>query len=117
MVKSSLNLVKRELNHFSENSGAGTMTAFAALDKKLFALRLAELRERAGYSQADVVRRSGERFSQANYSQWERGTSTPNVTYLPAIAAALGVGVWELFEDPSEGFKPTPSKYSPKKKD
>jgi transcriptional regulator with XRE-family HTH domain len=91
------------------------MTVDYALSRSSFAARIAELRERAGYSQAEVVRRSGGHVSQANLSQWELGAATPNVVYLPSLAAALGVGVWELFEEPSADFKRSPSKYSPTK--
>lgn len=72
------------------------------VDKKSFAARLLELRERANLSQVEIERRSNKQIQQGNYSQWERGLGTPNVTQIPVLALALGVEIWELFEDPSE---------------
>lgn len=82
------------------------------VNKESFALRLLELQERAGLTQADVVRRAEGAFKQSHYSTWARGVSAPNILYLEAIAKALGCEPWELLEDPTPGFKPTPSKHA-----
>ena len=82
------------------------------VNKESFALRLLELQERAGLTQADVIRRAAGAFRQSHYSTWTRAISAPNVLYLPALAIALKCEEWELLEDPSPGFKPTPSKYA-----
>lgn len=87
------------------------LAVIGTLDKVTFGLRLAELRERSGFSQADVVRRASGAFKQSHYSQWENGVMSPNAQFVPAIATALDCEIWELFEEPTAGFVPTPSKF------
>lgn len=72
------------------------------VDKKSFAARIFELRERCGLSQIEIVRRSAKRFGQSHFSQWLSGTNVPNALQIPALAEALGVDLWELYEDPSD---------------
>jgi transcriptional regulator with XRE-family HTH domain len=91
-------------------AGLAVTLVSRAVDAKTFGIRLAELRERAGLSQADVVRRT-DKFRQSHYSTWERGVCAPNAIMLQHIAVALDCEQWELLEDPTPGFTPTLSKY------
>jgi len=73
--------------------------------KEAFAARIFELRSKAELSRSELGRRSGGKFGQSHYSTWELGTSAPNSMYIPALAQALGVEIWELFEEPSPAAK------------
>ncbi len=60
-----------------------------------FAARLAELRQAAGLSQAELAERLGVR--QSTVSLWETAARSPRFDQLPAIANALGGCTIEKF--------------------
>jgi transcriptional regulator with XRE-family HTH domain len=62
-----------------------------------FGERLKRAREWAGLSQAELARRAG--LSVRNVQNWEQGHREPMASHLPALAAALGVGVEALLFD------------------
>jgi transcriptional regulator with XRE-family HTH domain len=68
-----------------------------------FAMRLRELRERRGLTQAELAQKSG--LTQATVSRLEEGGQArgrvPKLPTLLALAAALGVGLARLAGSPS----------------
>jgi transcriptional regulator with XRE-family HTH domain len=63
--------------------------------------RLRELRERKELSQADLAKRctaAGRPVTQSQISRLEAGLNQPYTPLLKALAAVLGVEVYELFE-------------------
>ena len=58
-------------------------------------MRIKELREAAGLSQADVVRAMG--VNQAAVFRWEIGETMPRASKLPALADLFGCSIDELF--------------------
>ena len=58
-------------------------------------MRIKELREAAGLSQADVVRAMG--VDQAAVVRWEQGTVMPRAAKLPQLADLLGCTIDALF--------------------
>lgn len=58
-------------------------------------MRIKELREAAGLSQADVVRAMG--VDQAAVFKWENGISMPRAAKLPLLADLFGCSIDDLF--------------------
>lgn len=58
-------------------------------------MRIKELREAAGLSQADVVRAMG--VDQAAVFRWEQGLAMPRAAKLPQLADLLGCTIDALF--------------------
>lgn len=58
-------------------------------------LKIRELREAAGLSQADVVRAM--KVDQAAVFRWENGQAMPRAAKLPKLADVLGCSIDELF--------------------
>ena len=54
-----------------------------------------ELREAAGLSQEDLARMLG--LDRSTIAKWEGGASRPTASKLPALAAALGCSIDDLF--------------------
>jgi transcriptional regulator with XRE-family HTH domain len=65
--------------------------------------RIKELRQRAGLSQSGLAATLG--FRQEVMSWWERGQRMLPAVHVPALAAALGVTIGELFT-PAAGPRP-----------
>lgn len=65
--------------------------------------RIRELRKAAGIKQIDFAAELG--ISPSVASEWESGRYEPRLSQLPGIAAALGVGVFDLMSlrQPSKG--------------
>lgn len=63
-------------------------------DRPPLAQRLAELRQRAGLSQADLAKRIG--VHPSNIGFWELKGTPPRGEVLPALARELGVSVDEI---------------------
>ena len=63
-----------------------------------FLKRLRMLRRKAGVSQQEVSKHLG--LNQATYSAMERGRQKIFTEYLPKIAEAIDIEVWELFIEP-----------------
>ena len=59
-------------------------------------MRIRELRERAGLSQAELARRMG--VKRPSVIQWELGQSYPTADKLPRLAEVLACTVDELYE-------------------
>lgn len=60
--------------------------------------RITQAREKKGLKKADLARRLG--IKPVNITQWENGTTRPDVERLPAVAKELGVSVeWLLSEN------------------
>lgn len=59
-----------------------------------FATRLKRLRERAGYSQAELARRAG--LAQSTVLRYEAGEREPLLSQLRALATALDCRVADL---------------------
>ena len=59
--------------------------------------RLKELRQRYGYSQAQLSRKVGIEPSQL--SEWERGVKSPTLTSIERIAEALGASIHDLVDE------------------
>lgn len=58
-------------------------------------MKIRELREAAGLTQADVVRAMG--VDQAAVCRWENGQSMPRAAKLPALADLFGCTIDALF--------------------
>lgn len=58
---------------------------------------LAALRERREWSQEKLARKLG--VTRSRLGKWETGEHAPPVEWLPALAAALGVGIEKIFEE------------------
>lgn len=58
-------------------------------------MRIKELREAAGLSQADVVRALG--VDQAAVHRWENGLAFPRAAKLPILADLFGCTIDDLF--------------------
>lgn len=58
-------------------------------------MKIRELREAAGLSQADVVRAM--KVDQAAVFRWENGQAMPRAAKLPALADLLGCSIDALF--------------------
>ena len=65
-----------------------------------FLERLRAFRKKAGMNQQEVAKHLG--LNQATYSAMERGSQKIFTEYLPKIAKAIGIQVWQLFADPEE---------------
>lgn len=65
-------------------------------------MRIAQLREERGWSQAELAHRTGLRI--ATISAFENGKGNPKLSTLQDLAAAFNVPVLDLFED--EGADP-----------
>lgn len=59
-------------------------------------MRIKELRIAAGIKQTDLANRLG--VKQSAVANWESGKSWPLASKLPAIAAALGCTISDLYE-------------------
>ncbi|MBC5747082.1 helix-turn-helix transcriptional regulator [Dysosmobacter sp. NSJ-60] len=59
-------------------------------------MRIRELRERLGISQAELARRMGVKHT--SVIQWETGKAMPAAAKLPKLAEVLGVEIGELFD-------------------
>lgn len=59
-----------------------------------------ELRERAGFTQAEVAEAVG--VTQSTVSQWEGGKTYPNIAKLRKLAAVLGCSVDDLLSGETE---------------
>jgi len=71
------------------------------------ARRVRELRDAQGFSLDALAARSG--VSRSNISLIERGQSSPTAAVLDKLAAALGVTLASLFEEPKEAaIEPSP---------
>lgn len=58
-------------------------------------MRIKELREAAGISQAELVRAMG--VDQAAVFRWENGQTMPRAAKLPQLADLLGCSIDDLF--------------------
>ena len=58
-------------------------------------MEIRELRKAAGLTQSQFAEKIG--VSQATVAEWERGDYFPSAQRLPAIAAALGCTLEDLF--------------------
>lgn len=65
-----------------------------------FLERFRALRKKAGLTQQDVAKHLD--LNQATYSAMERGSQKIFTEYLPKIAKALGIQVWQIFADAEE---------------
>ena len=72
-------------------------------------MRIKELREAAGLSLAELGALVG--VSRQAVNQWEAGTTWPSSQILPQLAAALGCGIGDLYEDEENpgGASPSPT--------
>ncbi len=59
--------------------------------------RIATLRKEAKLTQEDLAKKCG--VDETAVSHWENGHSAPTGSRLPAVAAALGVTIDELFRE------------------
>ena len=64
-------------------------------------MRIRELREAAGLSQAGLAARMG--VSRQAVNQWEAGINWPSSQILPDLAAALGCEIGDLYKDEERG--------------
>ncbi len=64
---------------------------------KLFGKRIKELREKKGLTQEQLAEAIGLRDDRT-IRFWEAGTNAPKFANLVALAQALGVRMWELFD-------------------
>jgi transcriptional regulator with XRE-family HTH domain len=78
-----------------------------------FALKLKELRERAGLSQKELAERAG--LSQRAVSHWEQGLRDPSWPNVQALCVALGVSCEEFQSPPLPRESPGPGRPSAKK--
>jgi alanine-synthesizing transaminase len=70
----------------------GAVETFASAFNRHFGARLRSRRKALGLSATDVIVRLhnlGEKCSVATYGRWEAGKSSPNMSYLSALASAL----------------------------
>lgn len=67
-----------------------------AAERARFGARVAELRNQAGLNQTEVAAAAG--MSRVTLSQLENGKTDLAVTFVPALATALGVEPGELFK-------------------
>ncbi len=79
-----------------------------ALADGVFSLRLRELRDAAGWTQAELASRSG--VSERAVAQWERGIRQPSWEHVIALADALGVSTEAFRQEPTP---PIPEKRKP----
>jgi transcriptional regulator with XRE-family HTH domain len=77
----------------------------AADAQKVFVRNLNRWLEHLELSNADFARRAG--VSEATVSNWRKGKIYPSMATLGGVADALGVNLWQLFDDPEES-KPAP---------
>lgn len=63
----------------------------------MFEIRIRELRRNADMTQVELANSVG--VKQSTVAEWERGTSLPTASKLPALAASLGCTIDELFRD------------------
>lgn len=63
-------------------------------------MRIRELREAEGITQTALASRMG--VSRQAVNQWETGTVWPSAQILPALAAALGCSIDELYTEPED---------------
>ena len=61
--------------------------------------RIKELRAARGLAQAALAE-AGKLGDKSTVAQWERGATSPRADVIPLIAAALGVGVADLYSRP-----------------
>ena len=64
-------------------------------------MKIRELREAAGISQAGLAAKVG--VSRQAVNQWEAGISWPSSQILPDLAAALGCEIGDLYKDEERG--------------
>lgn len=64
------------------------------MNKEQIASNIAEARKRSGLNQSELARRLGIRPQ--SVQQWEKGTATPKLDRLTAIAQVLGVSLESL---------------------
>ena len=64
------------------------------MNKEQIASNIAEARKRSGLNQSELARRLG--ITPQSVQQWEKGTSTPKIDRLAAIAQILGVSLESL---------------------
>ena len=62
-----------------------------------FGIKLKEFRIRKGLTQKELSKKLF--VSRKSVSKWETGRGMPDTAMIPKIAAALGVGIDELFEE------------------
>lgn len=86
----------------------------ALMDARTFGLRLRELRQAAGMSQAALSKSSG--IPQGTLAKWELGNREALVSAIPKLAVALGVPVESLFADPASDV-PRSKRGRPRKAD
>ena len=72
--------------------------------REAFALRLATLRVKKGWSQSDLARHAAQHvpdktFGRDNISKYEKATSAPLPLFLMALAKALGVSAVDLMPE------------------
>lgn len=82
---------RRSLSRDPERVRSAAAERLANLDK---ALRI--LRERQGFSQADLAAALG--VAASTVSSWERGVRVPSLPVLAGVAEALGLGLGDLDE-------------------
>ena len=63
-------------------------------------MNLKEIRKAKGITQTELANKLG--VKRTTLSMWELGESAPTVRILPALAAALGCSIDELFREPEQ---------------
>lgn len=63
-------------------------------------MSIRDLRRAAGMTQVELASAVG--VKQSTVAEWERGTSFPMASKLPALAALFGCTIDELFRDPQK---------------
>ena len=69
-------------------------------NNKICLRRLRSLRKEAGVTQRQVAAHLG--LNQGTYSAMERGSQKILADYLPEIAKAIGIPIWQIFMDAGE---------------
>lgn len=77
----------------------------AADAQKIFVRNLNRWLEQTEQSDSEFARKVG--VSGATVHNWKKGKIYPSMASLGAIAEALGLNLWQLFDDPDES-KPAP---------
>jgi transcriptional regulator with XRE-family HTH domain len=95
--------VTRRRTPGTPNSDLGA--CLAANAQKIFVRNLNRWLEQIGLTNAEFARKVG--VSEAAVHNWKKGKISPALSTLGAVAEALGVHVWQLFDDPDES-KPAP---------
>ncbi|WP_123818515.1 helix-turn-helix domain-containing protein [Kitasatospora cineracea] len=76
------------------------LPAHLLMDLQVIASRIKRLREERGWTQEDLVERTG--LHRNTIGRMETGAQAPSLSAYLVVADALGVPLWRLFRDEDE---------------